>query len=74
MNSALPLFAQLKEAIIEAINRGEFKRGDQLPSQREFCQQYQMSHMTVRRAINELVNEGVIQSGCCRPSIGRCRG
>mgnify|MGYP005850096607 CR=1 FL=1 len=62
MNSALPLFAQLKEAIIEAINRGEFKRGDQLPSQRELCQQHQMSHMTVRRAINELVNEGVIQS------------
>ena len=62
MASTLPLFAQLKETIIEAISRNELRPGDQLPSQRELCKQYSMSHMTVRRAINELANEGIIRA------------
>ena len=60
MDSRLPLYAQLKETLIDAIARGDFESGDQLPSQRALCEQYEMSHMTVRRAINELLNEGVI--------------
>ncbi|MEW5958994.1 MAG: GntR family transcriptional regulator, partial [Chloroflexota bacterium] len=61
-NISQPLFAQLKETIIATITRGELTPGDQLPSQRDLCKQYGMSHMTVRRAINELINEGVIQA------------
>ncbi len=60
--SPLPLYAQLKETIIDAIARGELIPGDQLPSHRQLCKQYDMSHMTVRRAISELTLEGVIQS------------
>lgn len=60
MNQKLPLYAQLKEDIIASIARGDLAPGDQLPSQRELCEQYEMSHMTVRRAINELLGEGVI--------------
>jgi GntR family transcriptional regulator len=56
----LPLYVQLKEELINAIAQGEFATGDQLPSQRALCDQYGMSHMTVRRAISELINEGVI--------------
>ena len=56
----LPLYAQLKEIIIDQIERGELAPGDQIPSQRELCKRHKMSHMTVRRAINELINEGVI--------------
>jgi GntR family transcriptional regulator len=62
MPGSLPLHAQLKEAIISAIAEGKYKADEQLPSQRELCEIYQMSHMTIRRAINELVNEGVIYS------------
>ena len=60
MIPTLPLYAQLKEALIDAIARHEFAPGDQLPSQRALCEQYKMSHMTARRAINELIHEGVI--------------
>lgn len=56
----LPLYVQLKEELINAIAQGEFAAGDQLPSQRALCDQYGMSHMTVRRAISELINDGVI--------------
>ncbi|MFL5801235.1 MAG: GntR family transcriptional regulator [Roseiflexaceae bacterium] len=60
MTVKLPLYAQLKEIIIAAIVRGDLAPGDQIPSQRILCERYSMSHMTVRRAISELINEGVI--------------
>lgn len=60
MDTSLSLYAQLKEIIIAAIEKGKLKPGDQLPSQRELCEQYNMSHMTVRRAISELINEGLL--------------
>jgi GntR family transcriptional regulator len=60
MNAKLPLYAQLKEQIIAVIARGDVAPGDQIPSQRSLCERYGMSHMTVRRAISELLNEGVL--------------
>jgi GntR family transcriptional regulator len=60
MAETKPLYAQLKEEIIAAIAREELAPGDQLPPQRTLCDRYGMSHMTVRRAISELINEGVI--------------
>jgi GntR family transcriptional regulator len=60
MISYQPLHAQLKELIITSIESGSYPAGTRLPSQRELCQQHRMSHMTVRRAINELVGEGYI--------------
>jgi GntR family transcriptional regulator, N-acetylglucosamine utilization regulator len=57
--SALPLYYQLKEIMREKILSGEWKPGDQVPSERELCATYKLSRMTVRQAIMELVNEGV---------------
>ncbi|MEA3335032.1 MAG: GntR family transcriptional regulator [Chloroflexota bacterium] len=56
----LPLYAQIKEIISDQIEKGELVPGDRIPSQRELCKQYDVSHMTVRRAISELIHEGVI--------------
>jgi GntR family transcriptional regulator len=58
----MPLYSQIKEKLLAAISRGEFKAGDQLPSQRELCERYSASHMTVRRAIDDLVASGVISA------------
>ncbi len=60
MSSFQPLHAQLKESIVAAIQSGQYPPGARLPSQRELCEQHNISHMTVRRAINELVSEGYI--------------
>jgi GntR family transcriptional regulator len=60
MDMSTPLYARLKERIIQDVESGQVKPGDRLPSQRELCQQFQMSHMTVRRAIAELITEGMI--------------
>jgi GntR family transcriptional regulator len=55
-----PLYLQVKEEIIDLIQRGELKPNDQLPSQRELVATYGASHMTVRRALDELIDEGLI--------------
>jgi GntR family transcriptional regulator len=60
MESSEPLYAQLKETIIRDIELSTLKPGDRLLSQRELCLKFKMSHMTVRRAIDELIAEGVI--------------
>ncbi|MBE2184798.1 MAG: GntR family transcriptional regulator, partial [Anaerolineae bacterium] len=51
---------QLKEDLTAEIGRGTYKPHQRLPSQRELCEEYGLSHMTVRRAINELIQEGII--------------
>jgi DNA-binding GntR family transcriptional regulator len=60
VDSTLPLHAQLKSSLTARIAANEFGPGGRLPSQRALCDQYGMSHMTVRRAINELIHEGAI--------------
>jgi GntR family transcriptional regulator len=56
----IPLYSQIKESLLNGILQGEFQSGDQLPSQRELCEHFGASHMTVRRAIEELVTLGYI--------------
>jgi GntR family transcriptional regulator len=58
----LPLHAQLKEMIISEITKGDLKPGDKLPTQKELGSRFRMSHMTVRRALDELIKEGMIRS------------
>ena len=53
-----PIFRQIIERINAGIDSGEFARGDAIPSEPELCRQFSTTRMTVRRAIDALVNEG----------------
>ena len=55
-----PPYAQLARAIRERIARGDYRPGDRLPSEAELCAAFEVSPMTVRRAIGELVREDVV--------------
>ncbi|MFZ7131842.1 MAG: GntR family transcriptional regulator [Eubacteriales bacterium] len=55
-----PLFEQLRDAIIQKITEGEYLQEDKLPSERQFAEKYNISRVTVRQALNQLVQEGVI--------------
>lgn len=46
--------------IKEQIERQDLKPRDCLPSEREYSERYRISRMTVRQAITELVNEGLL--------------
>ena len=59
-NTPIPLYFQLKEILKEKIETGELKPGDLLPSERELKEKYQISRPTIRQALNELVNDGLV--------------
>lgn len=58
-DSRIPLYFQLMEIIIKEIE-SKMKTDDQLPSEREFCERYDLSRSTVRQAFLELGKEGYI--------------
>ena len=58
--SRLPLYYQLMDIIIDMIEKEDLKEDEQLPSERELCEIYNISRSTVRQAIQELENEGYI--------------
>ncbi len=56
----LPKYYILKQRLIEKIDQEEFKANELIPSERELIQMYDVSRITVRKAIDELVNEGYL--------------
>lgn len=54
----VPLYYQLKEAILGNIKNGKYQEGDRIPNEKDFCEELDLSRTTVRQAITELVYEG----------------
>lgn len=54
----IPLYYQVKESLLEKIKRRQFNVGDLIPSESELQENYQVSRITIRRAVQELVQEG----------------
>ncbi len=59
-NSPIPVYFQLKQDILEKISEGYWKVGECIDSERELSEHYEVSRMTVRQALGELVQEGVL--------------
>jgi GntR family transcriptional regulator len=55
-----PLYIQLKESIRSSILNGTLKYGDKIPTELELSESYNISRITVRNAILELVEEGYL--------------
>jgi GntR family transcriptional regulator len=55
-----PLYLQLKRWIEDAIHRGEIAAGDALPSERDLAAKVDVSRVTVRKAVLQLVKDGVL--------------
>ncbi|MCH1627273.1 GntR family transcriptional regulator [Ferdinandcohnia quinoae] len=60
-SSPVPIYYQLEQEIRKQIESKELRPGDMIPSEREYAEEYQISRMTVRQALNNLVNEGLLQ-------------
>jgi GntR family transcriptional regulator len=58
--SSIPLHVQLANLLREQLVRHELSPHDRLPSERELCQQYGISRITVRQALSELAQEGLV--------------
>lgn len=56
----LPAYLHIAESIAERIGNGEYRIGDQLPTEAELRQEFGVSPMTVRRAINILLDRQLV--------------
>ena len=61
-NAASPLYMQIKNLLQREIEDGRYADGDKLPSEREMCEAYGVSRIPVRKALELLEAEGLIQS------------
>ena len=59
-DSVIPIYHQIKQQIKEQIERGLYKPGDMLPSEKELCEALSVSRMTIKQAMDLLVNDGTI--------------
>ena len=59
-NDSIPLYLQLASLIRRCISSGLLKPGDHLPSEAELCQHFSISRSTVRQALGELDEQGLI--------------
>jgi GntR family transcriptional regulator len=61
LNSPLPRYYQIQQNILELIQSNLLRAGDALPSERELSEMYAVNRMTLRQAITELCNQGVLR-------------
>lgn len=60
LSNNLPLYLQLSNYIHKNIKSGEFKPGEQLITENEFCETLGISRTTVRLALDKLEKDGLI--------------
>lgn len=58
--STKPLFAQVEQSLNAAVTSGQFKSGERIPTEPELAEAFGVSRITIRRAIDELSNHGVL--------------
>ena len=60
-NDKDPIFRQLHNRLVELILEGRIKDGEALPSIREISSQHRINHITVAKAVQLLVDEGLVE-------------
>lgn len=58
----IPLYLQLAQLIELEINNGSLSHGDALPTEREFCEAYDISRITVREAVAVLKRKELVET------------
>ncbi|MNS70786.1 putative HTH-type transcriptional regulator YurK [compost metagenome] len=55
-----PLYMQIRQMLKNDIQHGRYKPDEQIPTEAELCDIYNVSRITIRKAIEELVREGTL--------------
>lgn len=58
--TVVPLYKQMSRILENEITKGKIKQGEKLPSEAELCTKYNVSRITVRAAMEDLVEAGLI--------------
>lgn len=59
-HSQVPMYIQIEENLKERIRLAQYKVGESIPSERELAERFEVSRMTVRQAVTNLVNNGLL--------------
>lgn len=59
--NATPLYAQVMQQIQSDIDEGVYGPGERIPKESELCEKYAVSRITVRRAVSELSEKGILE-------------
>ncbi len=59
-NSSTPKYIQIAKTIRAQIRDGEIATGDALPSERDLCDLTGASRVTIRKAVDQLIEEGLL--------------
>ena len=57
----VPLYSKVEEVLASEIARGDLQPGDRLPSEDELLSRFDVSRITVRRAIQNLIQRGMVE-------------
>ena len=60
-NDDQPIYKQLRDRVAGLILDGIYKEGDAVPSVRQVAAEAKINHLTVSKAYQELVDEGILQ-------------
>ena len=60
-NDNQPIYRQLRDMVVERIMDGSFVEGEAVPSVRQVAADYQVNHLTVGKAYQELVELDLLQ-------------
>ncbi|WP_213807537.1 GntR family transcriptional regulator [Granulicella sp. dw_53] len=56
-----PLYGKVEEVLASEVARGDLKPGDRLPSEEELLTRFDVSRITVRRAIQNLIRREIVE-------------
>ena len=56
-----PIYRQLRDMVIERVMDGTFAEGEAVPSVRQVAADYSINHLTVAKAYQERVDDGLLE-------------
>lgn len=62
MSAFVPLYKQVAQRLFHRIQRGVYKYGDRIPSEKQLSDHYGVNRMTIRRAVGLLAEQGIVQA------------
>ncbi len=60
-NDQQPIYRQLRDRVAAQVLNGHFKEGESVPSVRQVASESKVNHLTVSKAYQALVDEGVLE-------------
>ncbi|MFL2099532.1 GntR family transcriptional regulator [Desemzia sp. FAM 23991] len=61
MTKEKPIYIQIHNKIRKMIEEGHWKVGERIPSERDLAKTFEVSRMTLRQAVQTLVDEGILE-------------